>query len=92
VDHVSYSVAGAMLDVTRHGVHDLVTRGKLARPQLLLLHGLGGSAEDWREFAGLVPGTADSIAFTTVSVAVTPPSPGDAARTRRACSTSSWRL
>ncbi|MET1074881.1 MAG: hypothetical protein ABWY11_19690 [Umezawaea sp.] len=31
VDHVSYSVAGAMLGVTRQGVHDLVTRGKLAR-------------------------------------------------------------
>jgi hypothetical protein len=28
---VSYSVAGAMLGVTRQGVHDLVTRGKLAR-------------------------------------------------------------
>ncbi|PPK65545.1 hypothetical protein V5P93_005017 [Actinokineospora auranticolor] len=31
VDHVSYSVAGAMLGVTRQGVHDLVTRGKLDR-------------------------------------------------------------
>ncbi len=31
MDHVSYSVAGAMLGVTRQGVHDLVTRGKLAR-------------------------------------------------------------
>jgi len=31
VDHVSYSVAGAMLGVTRQGVHDLVVRGKLAR-------------------------------------------------------------
>jgi hypothetical protein len=31
VDHVSFSVAGAMLGVTRQGVHDLVTRGKLAR-------------------------------------------------------------
>ena len=28
---VSYSVAGAMLGVTRQGVHDLVRRGKLAR-------------------------------------------------------------
>lgn len=28
---VSYSVAGAMLGVTRQGVHDLVQRGKLAR-------------------------------------------------------------
>jgi hypothetical protein len=28
---VSYSVAGAMLGVTRQGVHDLVTRGKLTR-------------------------------------------------------------
>ncbi|WP_283136712.1 hypothetical protein [Rhizohabitans arisaemae] len=28
---VSYSVAGAMLGVTRQGVHDLVVRGKLAR-------------------------------------------------------------
>jgi hypothetical protein len=28
---VSYSVAGAMLGVTRQGVHDLVTRGKLER-------------------------------------------------------------
>ncbi|HEY7486002.1 MAG TPA: hypothetical protein VH912_16170 [Streptosporangiaceae bacterium] len=28
---VSYSVAGAMLGITRQGVHDLVTRGKLAR-------------------------------------------------------------
>ncbi|WP_018657753.1 hypothetical protein [Actinomadura flavalba] len=28
---VSYAVAGAMLGVTRQGVHDLVTRGKLAR-------------------------------------------------------------
>ncbi|PRY38987.1 hypothetical protein [Umezawaea tangerina] len=31
VDHVSYSVAGAMLGITRQGVHDLVTRGKLDR-------------------------------------------------------------
>lgn len=30
-EHVSYSVAGVMLGVTRQGVHDLVTRGKLAR-------------------------------------------------------------
>ena len=28
---VSYAVAGAMLGVTRQGVHDLVARGKLAR-------------------------------------------------------------
>ena len=28
---VSYSVAGAMLGVTRQGIHDLATRGKLAR-------------------------------------------------------------
>jgi hypothetical protein len=28
---VSYSVAGAMLGITRQGVHDLVTRGKLER-------------------------------------------------------------
>lgn len=28
---VSYSVAGAMLGVTKQGVHDLVRRGKLAR-------------------------------------------------------------
>ncbi|MEH1015853.1 hypothetical protein V6U90_22425 [Micromonospora sp. CPCC 206060] len=28
---VSYAVAGAMLGITRQGVHDLVTRGKLAR-------------------------------------------------------------
>jgi hypothetical protein len=28
---VSYSVAGAMFGMTRQGVHDLVTRGKLAR-------------------------------------------------------------
>ena len=28
---VSYSVAGAMLGITRQGVHDLVTRGKLDR-------------------------------------------------------------
>jgi hypothetical protein len=28
---VSYSVAGAMLGMTRQGIHDLVTRGKLAR-------------------------------------------------------------
>lgn len=28
---VSYSVAGAMLGITRQGVHDLVTRGKLRR-------------------------------------------------------------
>ncbi|HMH94663.1 MAG TPA: hypothetical protein VK586_26710 [Streptosporangiaceae bacterium] len=28
---MSYAVAGAMLGVTRQGVHDLVTRGKLAR-------------------------------------------------------------
>lgn len=28
---VSYSVAGAMLGITRQGVHDLVSRGKLAR-------------------------------------------------------------
>lgn len=31
VQAVSYSVAGAMLGVTRQGVHDLATRGKLAR-------------------------------------------------------------
>lgn len=30
-DAVSYAVAGAMLGVTRQGVHDLVSRGKLAR-------------------------------------------------------------
>jgi hypothetical protein len=30
-DAVSYSVAGAMLGITRQGVHDLVNRGKLAR-------------------------------------------------------------
>lgn len=28
---VSYALAGAMLGITRQGVHDLVTRGKLAR-------------------------------------------------------------
>jgi hypothetical protein len=28
---VSYAAAGAMLGITRQGVHDLVTRGKLAR-------------------------------------------------------------
>ncbi|MFC6017516.1 hypothetical protein ACFP2T_15040 [Plantactinospora solaniradicis] len=28
---VSYAVAGAMLGITRQGVHDLVTRGKLVR-------------------------------------------------------------
>ncbi len=28
---VSYPVAGAMLGITRQGVHDLLTRGKLAR-------------------------------------------------------------
>lgn len=28
---VSYAVAGAMLGITRQGVHDLVNRGKLAR-------------------------------------------------------------
>jgi hypothetical protein len=30
-ESVSYAVAGAMLGITRQGVHDLVTRGKLAR-------------------------------------------------------------
>jgi hypothetical protein len=30
-DHVSFSVAGAMLGITRQGVHDLVTRDKLRR-------------------------------------------------------------
>lgn len=30
-DHVSYAVAGAMLGITRQGVHDLVRRGKLER-------------------------------------------------------------
>lgn len=30
-DSVSYPVAGAMLGITRQGVHDLVTRGKLTR-------------------------------------------------------------
>jgi hypothetical protein len=29
--HVSYAVAGAMLGITRQGVHDLVKRGKLRR-------------------------------------------------------------
>lgn len=29
--HVSFSVAGAMLGISRQGVHDLVTRGKLDR-------------------------------------------------------------
>ncbi|HJP76657.1 MAG TPA: hypothetical protein VJ914_20475 [Pseudonocardiaceae bacterium] len=28
---VSYPIAGAMLGITRQGVHDLITRGKLAR-------------------------------------------------------------
>jgi pimeloyl-ACP methyl ester carboxylesterase len=31
-------------------------------PQLLLLHGLGGSAEDWREFAACLTGTHHVIA------------------------------
>src|SRR5262245_23827354 len=30
-ESVSYPVAGAMLGITRQGVHDLVSRGKLAR-------------------------------------------------------------
>lgn len=30
-ESVSYPVAGAMLGITRQGVHDLVTRGKLVR-------------------------------------------------------------
>ncbi|MEY9212391.1 hypothetical protein NI17_005855 [Thermobifida halotolerans] len=30
-ERVSYSVAGAMLGITRQGVHDLVRRGRLAR-------------------------------------------------------------
>lgn len=30
-DRVPYSVAGAMLGISRQGVHDLITRGKLAR-------------------------------------------------------------
>ncbi|MGP4019036.1 hypothetical protein [Saccharopolyspora sp. 5N708] len=30
-DHVSLSTAGAMLGITRQGVHDLVSRNKLAR-------------------------------------------------------------
>ncbi|MGC5380703.1 hypothetical protein ACPXB1_19720 [Micromonospora sp. DT68] len=30
-ESVSYAVAGAMLGITRQGVHDLVSRGKLAR-------------------------------------------------------------
>jgi hypothetical protein len=30
-DHVSFSVAGAMLGITRQGVHDLVNRDKLRR-------------------------------------------------------------
>jgi hypothetical protein len=30
-ESVSYPVAGAMLGITRQGVHDLVTRGKLTR-------------------------------------------------------------
>lgn len=30
-DSVSYAVAGAMLGITRQGVHDLITRGKLDR-------------------------------------------------------------
>ncbi|GAB3152052.1 hypothetical protein GCM10027290_42180 [Micromonospora sonneratiae] len=30
-ESVSYAVAGAMLGITRQGVHDLVNRGKLAR-------------------------------------------------------------
>lgn len=30
-EHVSFSVAGAMLGITRQGVHDLVNRGKLRR-------------------------------------------------------------
>lgn len=32
-------------------------------PQLLLLHGLGGSAEDWREFAGLLTDTNHVLAI-----------------------------
>lgn len=31
VEHVSYSVAGAMLGITRQGAHDLASRGKLDR-------------------------------------------------------------
>jgi hypothetical protein len=30
-ESVSYPVAGAMLGITRQGVHDLITRGKLVR-------------------------------------------------------------
>ncbi|MEU4513870.1 hypothetical protein AB0G05_30590 [Nonomuraea wenchangensis] len=37
---VSYAVAGAMLGITRQGVHGLVTRGKLDR------HESGGVATD----------------------------------------------
>jgi hypothetical protein len=29
--HVPYPVAGAMLGISRQGVHDLISRGKLAR-------------------------------------------------------------
>lgn len=39
-EHVSYAVAGAMLGITRQGVHDLVRRHKLA------LHPDGGVASD----------------------------------------------
>ncbi|MDA3645146.1 hypothetical protein LZ318_27165 [Saccharopolyspora indica] len=30
-DHVSFATAGAILGITRQGVHDLVNRGKLDR-------------------------------------------------------------
>jgi len=30
-EHVTYELAGAMLAITRQGIHDLVKRGKLAR-------------------------------------------------------------
>ncbi|GGS82148.1 hypothetical protein ACFFV7_44880 [Nonomuraea spiralis] len=33
-ESVSYAVAGAMLGITRQGVHDLVTRGKLDRHEI----------------------------------------------------------
>ncbi|MGW5159668.1 hypothetical protein ACWEPN_29685 [Nonomuraea wenchangensis] len=39
-ESVSYAVAGAMLGITRQGVHDLVTRGKLDR------HESGGVTTD----------------------------------------------
>jgi hypothetical protein len=63
-DAVSYSVAGAMLGITRQGVHDLVTRGKLAR------HPEGGVTVD--SIRARLRSTPTTVPHTPTTVPRTP--------------------